>query len=333
MDFEKNFPHITIGKNEAGQRYDRFLKKLFKNSSAGNIFKMLRKKIIRVNGQREQPAYQLQAGDVVQFRISTEAFSELIGEVKTISENLRPDFTVTYEDSNILVVNKPAGVIVHPDQNNRSNSLTQMVAKYLFAQGEYQPAEEITFAPSSVNRLDLHTSGLVLFAKNFESLRLLNELMRTNKIKKYYLALVKGSLTGQGTLRGYLTKDAHTNKVKISSLSPKLADSKKIITRYEMIQRFPGSTLLKIELVTGRSHQIRAHLQSISHPLAGDPKYGDLEWNVFLKKTFGLGRQFLHSHEIGFAAGKGMLQYLQGRAFQAPLPPSLGEVLAARQLI
>lgn len=331
MEFHK----IKIGENEAGQRCDRFLKKYLHNSSRGNIFKMLRKKIIRVNGKKTRENYLLQIGDIVEFRLNVDTLSELTGKKTTVNKDIVPNFTVIYEDSNILIVNKPAGVIVHPDQKHHTNTLVDMAAKYLYDKGEYDPREEVTFSPASVNRLDLNTSGMVVFAKNYKSLQILNELMRKDKIQKLYLALVKGSLPGTGEIRGYLQKDPQTNKVSVSQLSQgtKKIKAREIVTRYKAIKSYPAYTLLEMELVTGRPHQIRAHLQSIKHPLAGDPKYGDSTWNDYLRKKYGLKRQFLHAHSLSFGECTGILKHLTGRTFNCALPGELKKIIAKKRLV
>ncbi len=322
MRVSKNI-NFKITENEAGQRCDRFLKKYLANTSLGNIYKMLRKKIITVNGKKAKENLQLKVGDIIEFKLKKEDFNRMIkrNEIIHAASNLN----IIYEDTNILLVNKPAGVIVHPDKKHKSNTLTDRVVNYLIEKKEYIPEKEITFKPASINRLDLNTSGIIVFAKNYSSLKKLNESMRNNLINKYYLTLVKNNFKNELTIEGFLEKDTSKNLVKINN--KKNINNKKIITSCRPIQKFKNSTLLKINLITGRSHQIRAHLNALGFPVAGDYKYGDKEWNNYLKKNYSLTHQFLHSYAIEFDSISSNLRYLSGKSFSTPLPENLQRII------
>jgi 23S rRNA pseudouridine955/2504/2580 synthase len=321
----KNFKKITvkITENEAGQRCDRFLKKYLINTSLGNIYKMLRKKVITVNGGRAKENLHLQTGDIIEFKLKKEDFNKMV--IKNEIEDADCNLNIIYEDNNILLINKPAGVIVHPDRKHKSNTLADKVVNYLIGKKEYIPENETTFKPASINRLDLNTSGIVIFAKNYGSLKILNQAMRNNNIKKYYLTLVKNNFKNELTIKAFLEKDISKNIVRISS--QKKSNSKKIITRYKPLKNFNNSTLLEVELITGRPHQIRAHLKTLGFPVAGDSKYGDKDWNKKLRNTFNLIHQFLHSYLLKFDMIDSNLNYLSEKSFTAPLPENLKQII------
>lgn len=273
---------IIIDKTNKGQRLDRYLLKLFDQSSRGNVYKMIRKKLFKVNGTRVKEDYFLSDGDELEIYLADDSIEKLMSDNKIPVSDLALD--IVYEDQDILIVNKPKGVLTHPDQNHYKNTLAIAVQNYL------EDYITDTFKPASVSRLDRNTTGLILFCKNYQSLKKHNRLMRQNKIKKYYETIVEGHIRNSGMITGYLTKDEQTNKVmlyqnKINN------DAKKILTKYKLLEYIGDYSLVEIDLVTGRSHQIRVSLSEIKHPIVGDSKYGG-------KKIEDYNTQILHCYKL-----------------------------------
>ena len=223
-----------------------------------------------------------------------------------------------YEDNNMLVVEKWPGVLVHPDSNKKIPTLTDYVLSYLNEKGDYTPETEITFTPAPCNRLDRNTSGVVIFGKNFESLRQLNEIIREGKVKKYYMALVKGRIK-DGLYRGYILKNEETNISRI--YDKKVKDSKEISMEIKTLESDGAFSLLEIDLITGRSHQIRAHLSHLGNPIIGDYKYGDRALNSHFFNKYGLDYQFLYAYKLNFKNTDGKLEYLKNKIITQALPP------------
>ncbi|TCO73821.1 RluA family pseudouridine synthase [Marinisporobacter balticus] len=317
---------ICIGKNEENQRIDKFLRKYMSKASLSFVYKMIRKKNIKVNQKRVSSDYILKEGDNIQLYLSEDTILGFI-EKKNIKE-VKREFGIVYEDQNILLVEKPQGLLVHEDINESENTLVNQVIKYLYDKSEYNPEVEKTFVPASVNRLDRNTSGIVIIGKNNQSLQNLNEMIRKkNYVKKYYLTIVKGTLKDKKALKGYLLKDQKSNKVEI--IEKKHPDAKEIHTIYRPINTYGDYSLVEVELLTGRTHQIRAHLSSIGHPLIGDGKYGNLEMNRSFQNQFKLRYQFLHAYKIHFDKCLGNLKYLEGKSFYSSLPKELEKIKIA----
>ncbi|WP_244833145.1 RluA family pseudouridine synthase [Clostridium sp. BJN0001] len=312
--------NIKIGPNEAGQRLDKFLRKYLKDVPLSAIFKALRKKDIRVNGSKKNEKYFLEEGDIVEIRY-----------IKTNSQNIKKDFEqvevnglkIIYEDENIIIVEKWPEILVHSDGNEEEPSLTDYVLSYLYKKGFYDPQKETTFVPSPCNRLDRNTSGIVMFGKTYEGLKEINAAIREDKIKKYYYTLCKGRIS-DGVYNAYIVKNHDTNISKIYKES--VEDSKKITMKVKTIQSNGAYSLLEINLITGRSHQIRAHLSYLGNPVAGDSKYGDKEINSVLLNKYGLNYQFLYAYKLNFRAMSGKLEYLQNKTITAALPPFLKKI-------
>ena len=300
---------VTIGKNDAGQRVDKFLTKAFPNLPQSMMYKAIRCKDIKLNRKRCEISTRLSEGDTLDIYVKDEFLQK--------NEEWKPQFmlagsalNIAYEDENILVVDKPQGLIVHPDENYQNDTLIGRIQRYLFTKGEYDPEDEQSFAPALVNRIDRNTCGLVIAAKNAAALRVLNEKVRSREITKKYLCIVYGRMEKrEETLTGYLEKNEEQNRVYIDRKPNK--NSKTIVTKYKLVASQPELSLLEVELLTGRTHQIRAHLASIGHPLLGDGKYGPNQQN----KKYGVFRQALCSCYLKFVfeTDAQELQYLNGR--------------------
>lgn len=313
---------LLITENEQQQRLDRFLKKYFRNAPLSRIYKMIRKDI-KVNGKRAKEDTQLQLGDVVTVFIGEEEAEVL--SARPAAVRAKRQFKILFEDENVLILEKPYGLLVHGDATEKKNTLANQAVDYLIETGAYVPRREKTFVPSPANRLDRNTTGLVIFGKNALALQALNRMLREKDcIEKYYLTAVKGSLSEELHLKGYLVKDERKNQVRI--LQEQVEGSRVVETKARPIKEGSGCTLVEVQLITGRTHQIRAHLSSVGHPVVGDEKYGDPRLNDKIRKQYGLSSQFLHAYRLRFADGLPPLSYLKGREFVAPLPPLLQTV-------
>ncbi|MGN1048502.1 MAG: RluA family pseudouridine synthase [Eubacteriales bacterium] len=300
---------FVINKNDAGQRLDKFLSKAVKGLPASMMYKSIRTKKIKVNRKRAEPDYRLLEGDVVDIFLRDEFFSSPEKDEGAV-ERIEPKLTVLYEDENILVVNKRPGVVVHEDADARDNTLIMHIKAYLYGKGEYDPTEEQSFAPALCNRIDRNTGGIVLAAKNASALREMNEKIRNGEISKFYLCAVHGKMPKERqTLRAYLIKDSASNTVTV--YDKKVYGSKEIITKYRVMAEKNNFSLLEVELVTGRTHQIRAHLAHIGHPLLGDGKYGQNKDD----RAKGYKYQALYAYRLrfDFKDDSGVLGYLRGR--------------------
>jgi 23S rRNA pseudouridine955/2504/2580 synthase len=298
----KNMITIQIDRNEEKQRIDRFLKKYLNKAPNTFIYKILRKKYIKVNGKRVREEYFLKAGDIVEIYLADDTV-EKFRTSKSYVEN-EGKLDVVYEDSNIILVNKPAGIDVQPLGDGRISLVDKLLA---YMSGEEDSA---TFRPSFCNRLDRNTTGLIIAAKNYNSLKEMNENIRNRNLSKYYHSIVKGEILKEIEIGGYLKKNAESNKVNI--IAEEKDGYKEISTRIRPLLHKKAFTEIEVELITGRTHQIRAHLNSIGHPLAGDVKYGG--------RMKGIKRYLLHSRRLKFKGFTGKLEYLNGKTFEAPYP-------------
>lgn len=316
---------LVITYNEENQRLDRFLGKYLNQAGKGFVGKIIRKKTVKVNGKKADPSYKLQQGDVVELFLSEETFhamrkeKEIHREVPVWDSRGKADPSIAYEDERLLVWNKPWGVLTH----GSDDGVVESAIRYLIETGAYKPEDERIFVPSSTNRLDKNTSGLVFIPKDNGMRIELNEKWKKDEVQKFYLALVRGAHHKEQELTGFLVKDAGSNQVSISDRYTK--GSKAVRTSIRPLEVWGEYTLLEIHLHTGRSHQIRAHLQSIGTPVVGDPKYGNLALNRDLRHRYGLKRQFLHNHKtiVTNYEEQGDL------VVEASLPEDLERVLAA----
>ena len=309
---------ITVNKNDSGQRLDKFLTKRFKTLPLSLMNKYIRKKDIKINGKRAENSTVLSEGDVITLYIPEEFFGSAPKEDSF--KSLTPKLNVVYEDENIIIVNKPSGLICHSDDKETHNTLIDNIKAYLFINGEYDSENENSFAPALCNRIDRNTCGLVVAAKNSEALRIVNYLIKEKKIEKTYLAAVHGKFREKsGVYRSFIKKDASKNKVfsKPTRVDPSY---KEAITEYRVIDNSNDLSLVEVKLITGRTHQIRVHFSDNGHPLLGDGKYSVNKTD----REKGFRFQALCSYRLKFNVPKGeVIDYLNGQEFTAEKPDFL----------
>ncbi len=305
---------LKIGKNDAGQRLDKFLTKAVKGLPLSMMYKAIRTKKIKVNRTRAKENQVLLEGDEIHLFIKDEFFDLPQKDNRALGA-ITPKLSIIYDDENILLLNKRPGVLVHEDTAGGENTLILHVKAYLYQNGEYDPADEQSFAPALCNRIDRNTGGIVIAAKNAASLRAMNEKIKQNQVSKFYLCAAHGKMPKKAeTLRGYLRKDSEKNLVTVSDTP--LKGGKNIETRYRVLREKNGNSLLEVELITGRTHQIRAHLAHVGHPLLGDGKYGKNR----AEKGRGYKYQALYAYKLMFdpVEGDSVLSYLEGKSFSIP---------------
>ena len=278
------------------------------------FYKMLRKKNITLNGKKADGTEKLKCGDEIRLFLSDETYEKFAGKVQPKEKFPMAKLNIVYEDSNVIFINKPAGMLSQKSVPS-DVSLNEYLLGYLEKSGQWKQEESKAFRPSVCNRLDRNTSGMVICGKSMAGLQQMAALLKDRSLHKYYLCLVKGVMTESQHLEGYLLKDENSNQVKI--FQKETEGAAHIITEYEPLYTDGEATLLKVTLVTGKSHQIRAHLSSIGHPIIGDPKYGDRKVNAFFRETHGIKNQMLHAWKLTFPELAEPLDNLSEKSFEA----------------
>ncbi|MBQ9140289.1 MAG: RluA family pseudouridine synthase [Lachnospiraceae bacterium] len=331
---------ILIEQNQAGQRLDKFLHKYLPQAGSSFLYKMLRKKNITLNGKKAEGKEILQLHDKVQCFFSEETFLKFSGRTSVTFRDCTDDAVIDiseytsaykkvpvsssdilYEDEHVLVINKPVGVLTQKAKATDS-SLNEWLIGYLLNKKKITAKELTLFKPSVCNRLDRNTSGIVLCGISLQGSQELSRLIRDREVKKYYRTIIKGTLKQGAVLEGSLTKNHSKNMVTVS------IEGSEIKTAYEPIQALLyNMTYLEVELITGKPHQIRAHLASIGHPLIGDTKYGNKAVNQKVEKSYGLKNQLLHAYRMEFPQLDGALKGLSAQVLLAPLPQKFVRIL------
>ncbi len=318
---------IVITEKEAGQRLDKFLVRYLPEAGKSFLYKMMRKKNIVLNGKKCTGSELLRKEDSVKLFFAEDTLKKFMGQSSPEDFEELPSLAkelIVYEDEQILAVNKPAGLLSQKAEAE-DISLVEYITGYLFSSGALDAEGYRTFHPGVCNRLDRNTTGLVLAGKNNAAARTLYEMFRERSMEKYYLALVQGEMKEARKIKGYLKKDPAANRVFVTETEE--SGSSYIETAYTPLKAGGGYTLLKVELITGRTHQIRSHLASIGHPIAGDAKYGSRKVNELFRKKYGLKFQFLHAFEVAFPAMEAPLEQLSGKIIRAPLPEEKVRIL------
>lgn len=300
-----------ISKNDSGQRLNKFLEKAVPRLSGGLMHKYLRLKRIKVNGKRTESAYRLAEGDSVQLYINDEYFAAP-DEAAAFRQIAAPQIRILYEDEQILLADKRPGMVVHADEHGDPNTLIAHIQAYLYQSGAWDPNDAASFAPALCNRIDRNTGGIVIAAKTAEALRILNEKIKSRELDKRYLCVVHGApQPPAGQIENYLRRDEQRKTVTLHRT--RVPGSKTAITRYRTLTQNGPLSLVECELLTGRTHQIRAHMASIGCPLLGDGKYGTNEQN----RPYGESGQALYAYSLTFrfTSGAGALSYLDGKTF------------------
>ena len=308
----------VIGKNDAGQRLDKFISKAFPHMPQSMLYRAVRTKHVKLNGRRCEPSDRLSEGDVVSIYLTDEVLTK---KERSIAE--LPPVEVVYQDENVMLVNKPVGLSVHDDESGEPDTLIARVIKMLADSGEYDPDAENSFVPALCNRIDRNTSGIVIVAKNAEALRIMNRMIAERRVHKRYVCLVHGVPEPKSaTLKAYIRKDEKEKRSFVTDEPAKGALT--MITKYEVLKTDGDVSLLSVDLLTGRTHQIRAHMAHIGHPLVGDGKYGS---NALYRKS-GRKYQALCAVSVTFDfGGEGeALGYLDGKTFSVPEPDFAGAV-------
>ncbi len=300
---------FTVGKNDAGKRLDQFILRVTGNLPSSLLYKSFRKKRFKVNGKRiTDGAYRLSEGDFLELYISDEFFENVVEEEAFLK--VSGAVNVLYEDEHILLADKPIGLLSHSDDKEWIHTLIAHIQSYLYKKGEWNPKDENGFAPALCNRIDRNTGGIVIAAKSAEALRILNDKIKNHELKKKYLCVVLGKLEKpSGEVINYILKDEKKNMVTVYQKPH--AGAKEAITRYRVLEHKNGLSLLEVELLTGRTHQIRATFSDLGHPLLGDGKYGINQTNL----KYGMTTQALYSYQLTFAfkTDAGVLNSLNGK--------------------
>lgn len=320
---------IEIKENEAGQRIDKFLHKFMPLAPSSFFYKMLRKKNITLNGKRAEGKEKLVKGDQVTFFLSEETISGFQNAEISTTEYQKAyktlkGITVVYEDPGILILNKPANVLSQKAKEN-DVSANEWLIGYLLAANQITAEQLATFKPAICNRLDRNTQGLLIGSKSLASGQAVSELIRLRQVRKFYRLFVKGRIDKEELMEGYLIKEEEKNKVRL--VTEACEDASYIKTRYYPLKHFTDRTLVEVELITGKTHQIRVHMASIGHPILGDYKYGDRNWNEKYKAEYGIESQLLYACRLEFGKLEKPLRMLSGKTVIAPDPKEFTELM------
>ena len=312
---------IKVTKNEAGQRLDKLLAKYLNEAPKSFFYKMMRKKNIVLNGKKATGNEKLEEGDIVKLFLADETIRKF-SSVKI--QRTKTNLSVIYEDQDVVLINKPVGMLSQKAKES-DISLVEHLISYLLDAGELSEETLKSFRPSICNRLDRNTSGIVVAGKSLPGLQKMGELFKERTLHKYYRCLVQGVIREDQYLKGWLKKDEKTNKVQILD-RPSDPSDQPIETEYHPLWTKEGVTLLEVRLITGKTHQIRAHLASEGHPLIGDYKYGDRKLNDFYQKKYGLKSQLLHAYRLEFPVMEGVCSQLSEKVFIADVPPLFAKI-------
>ena len=307
---------ITVGKNDTNQRMDRFLNKYLPKAPKSLIQKYIRQKKIKLNKKRTKPEDIISEGDKIQFYIYEEVLSKYEEDKKSLI--LENNLDIIYEDKNIILMNKPAGKLSHAASNeDYGKNLVDEMISYLIQKEDYVPRIEKSFIPAISNRLDRNTSGIIIGCKNKYSLNNMNKAVASGHVEKYYLTIAKGNLKD---------KKVEVNLERINNRTVVTKEGKESVSDFKNLKYEKGFSLVEVNLITGRTHQIRSHLKSIRHPIIGDGKYGDFETNRTFRNKYGVNRQLLHAYKIILNGFDGELSYLNGKTFISKLPKDFSKV-------
>ena len=312
---------LIVKKEESGQTLEKYTKKVLKNAPLSFIYKLFRKKDVKVNGHWEDKKFVVSEGDEVKIFV-TDSQIEEFKQIKNTKYSEDISSWIVYEDINILLINKPRGVLVQKDSSN-SSALDEMVISYLVNKGEYDPNKDLGFSPAPAHRIDRNTAGIVIFGKNIATLRYLSQVMQDkDKVSKTYLALVKGKIDKRIVIDKPLLKNTKTGLVSVS------IDGKEAKTIVNPIKEYGDYSLVAATLLTGRTHQIRVHLSSIERPIIGDNKYGDYSLNKEIEKKYGFSNQFLVAYKLDLGKLDEPLKYLSNKSFKIDLPSEMNDLLS-----
>ncbi|MBP5694074.1 MAG: RluA family pseudouridine synthase [Bacilli bacterium] len=313
---------IQITKEISSQRIDKFVRKYLNDAPLSFIYKLFRKKDVKVNNHWVKENYILQEEDVIKIYVTDEQLATF-NNPKSV-EDYKSNIDIIYEDQNILVVNKPKGILIHGDINEKRNTLSNMVLAYLYKKKEYKN-DGISYIPSPVHRLDRNTSGVVVFAKNLNTSQVLMEVFKIHEnVNKSYLLLASGKVDDSGKINAPLKKDENEGFVKVASSNN---GGKSAITHFKLLEYKNNYSLVEAKLITGRTHQLRVHFAYIKHPIVGDQKYGDFKINKIFDEKYDYHYQFLHAYKISFHKLEGNLEYLNNKEFISKISKKEIEIL------